>query len=127
MDDDNGLQHVFWSDTVARNNYNYFGDIFVFDTTYETNRYRIIFVPFTRVNIHRQSVTFVAVLLNNERVESFIWFCSKFLEAMGRQDPNAIITDEDLAMTIATKQVLEKSIRRFLYVAYSEKGIRFQS
>lgn len=38
MDDDNSLKHVFWSNTVGRNNYSLFGDVLVFDTTYETNR-----------------------------------------------------------------------------------------
>lgn len=37
MDNENSLKHVFWLDTVGRNNYSLFGDVLVFDTTYETN------------------------------------------------------------------------------------------
>lgn len=83
MDDDNSLKHVFWSNTVGRNNYNLFGDVLVFGTTYETNGYCMIFASFTGVNRHRQSVTFGAALLNNERIELFTWLFTKFLDAMG--------------------------------------------
>lgn len=113
MDDDNSLKHVFWSNTVGRNSYSLFGDVLVFDTTYETNRYCMIFAPFTGVNRHRQSVMFGATLLNNERIESFTWLFMKFLDAMGRQQPQAIITDQNPVMMVAIKQVLDKSIHRF--------------
>lgn len=73
----------------------------------------MIFAQFTGVNRHRQSVTFGAALLNNERIESFTSLFTKFLEAMGGQQPQAIIIDQDLAMMVAIKQVLGKSIHRF--------------
>lgn len=56
---------------------------------------------------------FGAVLLNIEKIESFTWLFTKFLEAMGGQQPQAIITDQDPAMMVAIKQVLDKSIHRF--------------
>lgn len=60
----------------------------------------MIFVPFTGVNHHQQSMTFGVALLNNERVGSYTWLFFKFLEAMGGQQPNAIINDQDPVMMI---------------------------
>jgi len=43
----------------------------------------MVFVPFTGVNHHRQSITFGAGFLANEKIESYIYGCLKsFLEAM---------------------------------------------
>lgn len=42
----------------------------------------MVFAPFNGVNHHKQSVTFGAVLLSNERVEAFVWLFKKFLDAM---------------------------------------------
>jgi hypothetical protein len=52
--------------------YKYFGDIVTFDPTYLTNKYKIPFVPFTRVNHHQQSILFGCALLWDEAEESFV-------------------------------------------------------
>lgn len=67
MDDASSLKHVFWSDSVAWNNYCLFDDVLVFDTTYEKNKYRMIFAPFTGANRHRLWAPFGASLLSNEK------------------------------------------------------------
>lgn len=112
IDNDNSLKLVFWSDTVAQKIAACLVMV-LFDTTYETNKYRMIFAPFTGVNRPRQSVTFGVALLNNERIESFTWLFTKFLEAMGGQQPQVIIFDQNPAMMVTIKQVLDKSIHRF--------------
>ena len=59
--------------------YNYFGDVVTFDTTYNTNLYDMSFGLFVGVNNHYQSIIFARVLLRDERVESFEWcFQSSF-------------------------------------------------
>ncbi|KAM0824673.1 hypothetical protein ACQ4PT_070032 [Festuca glaucescens] len=69
--DENGrLLHVFWEDATARKNYNHFGDVVSFDSTYTRNHYNMIFAPFTRVNHHMQSVFFGAGFVVNERIAS---------------------------------------------------------
>ncbi|KAJ0960503.1 hypothetical protein J5N97_001638 [Dioscorea zingiberensis] len=57
--DSNGkLKHVFWADAAMRMAYSYYGDVIVFDTTYNTNRYGMIFTPILGVNNHGKTVTF---------------------------------------------------------------------
>lgn len=72
VDEEGRLKHVFWADDICRKNYSLFGDVVSFDTTYRTNKYSMILAPFTEVNHHRQSITFGACFLANEKVNSFI-------------------------------------------------------
>lgn len=38
VDEDNKLTHMFWVDEIGRDDYKCFGDVVVFDTTYNTNQ-----------------------------------------------------------------------------------------
>jgi hypothetical protein len=100
------LKHVFWADGICRKKYSLFGDVVSFDTTYRTNQYSMIFAPFTEINHHRQSITFGAGFLENEKIESFVWLFEEFLETMGGHEPTLIITDQDPSM----KAAIEKKI-----------------
>ncbi|XP_076935407.1 protein FAR1-RELATED SEQUENCE 5-like [Bidens hawaiensis] len=42
------------ADDISRQNYNLFGEVLAFDATYGTNRYSMIFVPFTGVECHKK-------------------------------------------------------------------------
>ncbi|GKA84342.1 FAR1-related sequence 5-like protein [Tanacetum coccineum] len=57
--EDAELCGLFWADEVAKCNYKEFGDIVSFDATYKTNKYKMVFVPFTAIDNHRRSVTVV--------------------------------------------------------------------
>ncbi|KAL2524599.1 Protein FAR1-RELATED SEQUENCE [Abeliophyllum distichum] len=92
-DSDNKLVHDFWADSESRRSYAFFGDAVVFDTTYNTNKYSMIFVPFVGVNHHGQTVLFGCRLLSDESTESFVWLLSKFMDAMPGDTPQIIITD----------------------------------
>ena len=69
MDDKSRLKHVFWADGIGRKNYYPFG-VVSFDITYGSDKYSLIFAPFTRINHHRQSTTFGAKFLATEQVEN---------------------------------------------------------
>lgn len=73
----------------------------------------MVFAPFIGVNHHKQSVTFGAGLLSNERAETFVWLFKKFLDAMNANQLGAVGTNQDPAMTSAIKQVCNKSKHRF--------------
>jgi len=63
--------------------YPLYGYVASFDTTYDTNRYKMIFAPFTGLDNHRLCVTFGVAFLGDEKVKSFMWWFDKFLDAMG--------------------------------------------
>jgi len=58
LDVDSTLKHVFWADGIERLNYSLYRDVVSFYTTYDTNRYKMAFAPFTRLDNHRLYVTF---------------------------------------------------------------------
>ena len=47
---------------------NFFGDVVIFDTTYNTNRYGMIFAPLTGVNHHGQTIIFGCGFLSDETI-----------------------------------------------------------
>ncbi|KAL2499549.1 Protein FAR-RED IMPAIRED RESPONSE 1 [Abeliophyllum distichum] len=106
MDSDNKLVHCFWADSESRRSYAFFGDAVVFNTTYNTNKYSMIFAHFVGVNHHRQIVLFGCGLLSDESTKSFVWLLSKFMDAMPGDAPQIIITDQDAAIAKAISMVL---------------------
>ncbi|GKE74956.1 FAR1-related sequence 5-like protein, partial [Tanacetum coccineum] len=95
-----GLARLFWADEEAIRNYATFGDIVSFDATFHSNKYQMIFVPFTRINHHNRCITFASGLLADETAEAYIWLLKQFKEAFGK-DPEVVVTDQDPSMKIA--------------------------
>lgn len=90
-----------------------FGDVISFDPTYDTNKYSMIFAPFTRLNHHRRCVSFGAAFLANEKSDSFIWLFEKFLEAIGGHKSYLIITYQDPVVKLAIEKTFNSSSLRF--------------
>ncbi|KAK9677023.1 hypothetical protein RND81_11G116700 [Saponaria officinalis] len=91
IDQNKCLFRVFWADAEA----------VTFDPTYSTNRYDMIFAPFTGVDHHKKSVTFGASLMSRENEPNFKWIFTKFLDAMGGMQPHCFFTDQCPAMKTA--------------------------
>ncbi|KAK1355919.1 hypothetical protein POM88_049175 [Heracleum sosnowskyi] len=97
VDKEGHLTGLFWTDATGQTNYDVFGGIISFDPTFRTNRYNMVFVPFTRVYNHWRTVTFAAGLIIKENYKNFKWLLNTFNVAMGRVPP-CVITDQCLAI-----------------------------
>lgn len=86
--------------------YQSFGDVVVFDSTYRMNMYKMPFVPFVGMNHHRSTTVFGCGIVSDERIESYVWMLSAFMKAMFQRKPQSIITDGDYSMMKAIKEVL---------------------
>jgi hypothetical protein len=113
LDEGRNLSKIFWCDSQCRKSYSVFGDAMSYDPTYGTNKYFMVFTPFTGVDHHKRSVTFGAALLAHEDEISFKWAFEKFLDAMGNKEPQYIITDQDPAIKKAVPAVFKKARHRF--------------
>ncbi|KAK9749690.1 hypothetical protein RND81_02G143900 [Saponaria officinalis] len=113
VDADNSLVRAVWADCTARRNYSVFGDAVSFNPTYSTNKYSMVFTPFTGVDNHKRSVTFCGALLNRENEESFMWLFRRFLDAMGGKEPHYIITDQDPGIITSVANVFKTARHRF--------------
>ncbi|XP_042019027.1 protein FAR1-RELATED SEQUENCE 5-like [Salvia splendens] len=99
------LVALFWCDGLMKRNYHMFGDIVSFDSTYNTNRYCMIFTHFTGKDNHCKPMTFAAGLVCSEKTWAFAWWFRHFVECMGVA-PKMIVTDQDLGMRSAIEEVL---------------------
>ena len=70
LDEDDMITNIFWADDRSISDYNLFGDVICFDTTYKTNEYDRPFAPFVVVNHHKQTVVFGNALLYDETSDS---------------------------------------------------------
>ncbi|XP_019172847.1 PREDICTED: protein FAR1-RELATED SEQUENCE 5-like [Ipomoea nil] len=112
VDDVDQLTRVFWADAVSRKNFELFGDIVSFDATYLSNRYNLVFVPFTGIDNYKRSITFGAGLLTREDVNSYLWLLERFKTTM-RHEPICVVTDQDPAVKVAVARVFGTSKHRF--------------
>ncbi|XP_057766866.1 protein FAR1-RELATED SEQUENCE 5-like [Salvia miltiorrhiza] len=83
LDEDGKLSHVFWRDSMMKDDFTIFGDVMVFDTTYRTNKYNLICAPFVGLNNYKKNVMFGCAFLSNEKIETFVWLFETFKKSMG--------------------------------------------
>ncbi|GKE48993.1 C2 calcium-dependent membrane-targeting protein, partial [Tanacetum coccineum] len=102
------LVTMFWADEVDKCNYKELGDIISFDATFRTNKYDMVFVPFTGIDNHRKCVTIGSRLLLREDTKAYTWLLMSFMTAHEKQ-PTMIVTDQDGAMKLAIEEVLTES------------------
>lgn len=106
VDQYNRITNFFWRDSRSKLDYDCFGDVVLFDTTFRTKKYNLICAPFVGVDHHWKNVLFGCAFLLDESTDSFSWLFETFLESMGSKQPKTIFTDEDNAMANAIETML---------------------
>ena len=81
--------------------------VFLIDSTYKTNRYRLSLLDFVGVTPTRMTFSTSFVYLEGERVNNVVWALERFRGFFLRRDgiPGVIVTDKDLALMNAVKSV----------------------
>ncbi|XP_034197383.1 protein FAR1-RELATED SEQUENCE 5-like [Prunus dulcis] len=114
VDSEGRMGNVFWSDARSRRAYGFFfGDVVVFDTTFNMNHYGMGFVPLLGINNHRHTVLFGCAFLISETTDSFVWLLEEFKKAMPGEPPKMIITDQDATMSKAITVTLPITFHRY--------------
>ncbi|XP_038975003.1 protein FAR1-RELATED SEQUENCE 5-like [Phoenix dactylifera] len=122
-DVDDLITNIFWADGRMRLDYEYFGDVVCFDTTYKKNKEGRPFALFVGVNHHKQSIIFGAALLYDETSETFMWLFDSFQKTMFGKKPQTILTDQDPAMAKAlASQWPETKHRLCIWHMYQNAG-----
>ena len=111
-EEDCRIANFFWADGEAIMDYDCFGDVLSFDTTFQTNKFEMPFAPLLGTNHHKQTILFGAALLCDETTDSFIWLFNTFLTAMSGKAPATIFTDQCAAMAKAIRIVLPNTKHR---------------
>nr|KAJ0225727.1 hypothetical protein LSAT_V11C100031950 [Lactuca sativa] len=108
---DSVLNAMFWADETDKLYYKEFGDVISFDATFRTNKYGMIFVPFTAIDNHKRSINMGASLLSNESIESYRWLLEDFLKAHVKH-PQLVLTDQDPTILQAVEAIFPTSNHR---------------
>jgi zinc finger SWIM domain-containing protein 3 len=90
LDNDDQITNIFWADGRSLLDYEYFGDVICFDTTYKINDYGRPFAIFVGINHHKQTIIFGAALLYDESAPSFEWLFHAPLKATCGKTPKVI-------------------------------------
>ncbi|KAL4582165.1 hypothetical protein LXL04_006707 [Taraxacum kok-saghyz] len=109
-DEHDMLSGLFWADEEGKRNYMAFGDAVGFDATYRTNKYMMVFVPFTGIDNHKKCVTFAAGLLCSESKEAYQWLLTCFKKTFGAE-PKILMTDQDPAVKEVIPEVFSEAVR----------------
>jgi len=67
---------------------------------------------FSGCNHHGGTTIFGCALVSNETRETYKWLLNTFLEAMYHKQPKGVVTDGDLSMREAIKEVFPNSLHR---------------
>ncbi|KAF7154642.1 hypothetical protein RHSIM_Rhsim01G0153900 [Rhododendron simsii] len=105
VDEEDRLETLFWADGRSQMDYAAFGDVLVFDTTHRTNAYKKPFVILAGVSNNSMTTIFGCALLSNEVEEMYNWVLATFLDAMDGKRPISMVTDGDLAMRNAIRNI----------------------
>ncbi|XP_076908507.1 protein FAR1-RELATED SEQUENCE 5-like [Bidens hawaiensis] len=71
--EDGTLGGLLWADDYSNKSYLVFGDVVGFDATYRSNKYDMVFIPFTGIDNHNRNITLGAALLGSETADSYSW------------------------------------------------------
>ncbi|XP_062219272.1 protein FAR1-RELATED SEQUENCE 5-like [Phragmites australis] len=115
LDQGGRMTNFFWRDGRSRIDYDYFGDVVVFDLTYRLNKQNVVCAPFVGVNHHWQTTMYGCALLADESMSTFLWLFKSFLESMGNRHPRSIFTNQDQVMSKAIEEVFPNTCHRIAH------------
>ncbi|XP_016185318.1 protein FAR1-RELATED SEQUENCE 5-like [Arachis ipaensis] len=102
---DNRLGSLLWVDGEMMSDYQLFGDVLAFDSTYRSNKYKKPLVVFSGSNHHKQTTIFGFALLEDEEVCSYRWLLLNLVDVMGEKMLCVVVTDRDKALRAAIAEV----------------------
>lgn len=121
LEEKDKVKNIFWANADNRRYYEEYGEFISFDTTYNTNRYNMKFAPFVGVTGHGDNCLFGCAFLKDETAETFEWVFKQFLECMAGKHPKTIITDQDMAMRAAIRNIFPNTIHQNCYFHIAKK------
>ncbi|KAG9443278.1 hypothetical protein H6P81_014618 [Aristolochia fimbriata] len=113
LDANEQITNIFWADAQSIADYQQFGDVVCFDTTYKTIICGRAFASLLGVNHHNQTIVFGAALIYDDTASSFIWLFDNFIKAMCGKKPTTILTDESASIAKAIATFLPETYHRF--------------
>ena len=104
------VRDIFWCHPDAVKLDNAYNLVFLINSTYKTNRYRLPLLDFVGVTPTGMPFSAGFAYLEGERLNNVIWALERFRDIFLRRDalPGLIVTDRDLALMNVMKIVFPK-------------------
>ena len=115
----------FWTHPDAVKLLNAFNIVFLMDTTYKTNKYRLPLLEIVGVTCTGLSFSAGFAFLSSEKEKNFIWALQKFRGSLltSHVGPEVIVCDRDLALMNAINIVFPKA-RNLLCRFHINKNVK---
>ncbi|KAJ3693529.1 hypothetical protein LUZ60_009009 [Juncus effusus] len=132
VDESDEMANFFWADVKNILDYQKFGDVVCFDTTFRVSNYDRPLALFLGQNNLKQIVLFGTALIYDETVESFNWIFETFKSCMGStKQPKTVLTERCEIISQSVAATWRESVHRFCtYQIYQnalkEIGFAFQ-
>ncbi|XP_068492218.1 protein FAR1-RELATED SEQUENCE 4-like [Phaseolus vulgaris] len=121
----NIVSDIFWTHPYAVKLLNAFNIVFLMDTTYKTNKYRLPLLEIVGVTCTCLSFSVGFAFLSSEKEKNFIWALQKFRGSLliSHVGPEVIVCDRDLALMNAINIVFPKA-RNLLCRFHINKNVK---
>ena len=117
------VKDLFWAHADALKFVNTFPIVFLIDSTYKTNRYRLPLLEIVGVTSTNLTFSIACAYLENERTNNFKWALERFKELFEEETPVAIVTNRDIALLNVVNEVFPRS-RHLLCQFHINKNVR---
>jgi zinc finger SWIM domain-containing protein 3 len=119
------VTNIFWADSKSRFDFECFGDVVCFDTTYKyTDSVRPLAL-LLGLNHHRQIILFGSAFIYDESEESLKWLFETFKSAMGGKQPKVLLTDRHLTIGEWWNTIWPGTVHRFCVWQVYNEGLNF--
>ncbi|XP_068487107.1 uncharacterized protein [Phaseolus vulgaris] len=121
----NIVSDIFWTHPDVVKLLNAFNIVFLMDTTYKTNKYRLPLLEIVGVTCTGLSFSAGFAFLSSEKEKNFIWALQKFRGSLltSHVGPEVIVCDRDLALMNAINIVFPKA-RNLLCRFHINKNVK---
>ncbi|KAL0920105.1 hypothetical protein M5K25_009216 [Dendrobium thyrsiflorum] len=130
FDEFDSLLNFFWVDGMSRIDYDCFGDVVIFDTSYRLNKYNLVCAPFVGVNNHWQNILlglsklhYLILVIGFASGTSQRRFHQKLLASIAttrnEQDEDHKCSQSEIVPVIRSSSILKQAARFYSRKLYS--------
>ncbi|PKA64213.1 Protein FAR1-like sequence 11 [Apostasia shenzhenica] len=113
LDESERVEHIAWSYPDSFQAYRLFGDVVVFESSYNLYAYDRLFGVWFGLDNYGNAILFGCVLLQDVKPHSFRWALQSFVRLMEGKYPRTLLTDLDMGLKDALVSELPSTKHAF--------------
>ncbi|KAG0457800.1 hypothetical protein HPP92_022957 [Vanilla planifolia] len=113
VDENDRIEHIAWSYPDSVQAYRLFGDVVIFDSSYNLYAYERLFGVWFGLDNYGNAIFFGCVLLQDAKPHSFKWALQSFVRLMKGKFPRTMLTDLDMGLKDAMMNEMQSTKHAF--------------